>query len=83
MESSSSTTHAMHTSATDAWKKARTAATPKLTARTTPIPIIFFSVMVWSSGIIIPLLRRRRERKIKRYCEKLVEKHSGILICDT
>jgi hypothetical protein len=66
MESSSSTTHAMHTSATDAWKKARTAATPKLIARTTPIPIMFFRVTVWSSGIIIPLLKRKRKRKRKR-----------------
>jgi hypothetical protein len=63
MESSSSTTHAMHTSATDAWKKARTAATPKLIARTTPIPIMFFRVIVWSSGITIPLLRRDEEKE--------------------
>jgi hypothetical protein len=82
MESSSSTTHAMHTSATDAWKKARTAATPKLTASTTPIPIMFFRVIVWSSGIIIPLLKRKRKRKKKRCWEKLVEKYSGMLIRD-
>ena len=61
-----SPTQAKHTCSTDAWYMVSSEATEKLTAKITANPIIFLNVMLWSSGMTMPLSRSTREIGIKK-----------------